>query len=315
MIAQPMDRPPASAARGPRPAFGTWKDWRWHLGNFLFVLPFVLLFAVFTVGPIFYSIYMSLFDWEILAREHTFIGFQNYANLLSDSLWWLSLRNTLLFAFLTAAGNTIFALGVALLVDRPLFGRDLFRALFYAPVVLSVAVMGIILGWILNTQFGVLNYLLIWIGLPPVPWLSSVRLVIPTLSLATIWWTFGFPMLIFLTGLQNIPETYYEAARIDGAGRVQLFRFITLPLLRPIVLFVATTQLIAHFKIFGQPYIMTEGGPGRSSFMVIMYLYQTAWRFYRMGYGAAIAISLALVILFFTLIQLRFFGTGADDSN
>lgn len=294
---------------------GTWKNWRWYGGNFLFVLPFLTLFTIFTLGPIFYSIYMSLFNWEILAKTHPFIGLKNYTDLMNDSLWWLSLRNTMLFAFLTAAGNAIFALMVAVAVNQRVWGRDFFRVLFYAPVVLSVAVMAIILGWILNTQFGVLNYLLIWIGLPPVPWLSSPRTVIPMLSVVTIWWTFGFPMLIYLTGLQNIPEVYYEAARIDGAGRWDLFRRITLPLLRPIVLFVATTQLIAHFKIFGQPYIMTEGGPGRSSFMVIMYLYQTAWRFYRVGYGAAIAVSLALVILFFTLIQLRFFGAGSEEAE
>jgi multiple sugar transport system permease protein len=294
---------------------GTWKDWRWYFGNFLFTVPFLLLFGIFTLGPIFYSGYMSLFDWEILAKTHRFIGLQNYVSLMNDSLWWLSLRNTMLFAFLTAGGNAIFALLVALAVNQPLLGRDFFRVLFYAPVVLSVAVMAIILGWILNTQFGVLNYLLIWAGFAPIPWLSSPRFVIPMLSVTTVWWTFGFPMLIYLTGLQNIPDTYYEAARIDGAGRVQLFRHITLPLLRPIVMFVAITQLISHFKIFGQPYIMTEGGPGRSSFMVIMYLYQTAWRFYRVGYGASIAMSLALVILFFTVLQLRFFGAGSDDTN
>jgi multiple sugar transport system permease protein len=294
---------------------GTWKNWRWTLGNFLFVLPFLTLFGIFTLGPIFYSIYMSLFDWEILAKVHPFVGLENYRLLMNDSLWWQSLRNTMLFAFLTAIGNAIFALVVAVAVNQNVLGRDGFRVLFYAPVVLSVAVMAIILGWILNTQFGVLNYLLIWAGFAPIPWLSSPRFVIPMLSVTTVWWTFGFPMLIYLTGLQNIPDTYYEAARIDGAGRVQLFRHITLPLLRPIVMFVAITQLISHFKIFGQPYIMTEGGPGRSSFMVIMYLYQTAWRFYRVGYGASIAMSLALVILFFTVLQLRFFGAGSDDTN
>ena len=310
-----VHQPTRDTPRPPSARAHTWKDWRWYFGNFLFVAPFLLLFVVFTLGPIFYSLYMSLFDWEILAQRHEFIGLQNYRDLLDDSLWWLSLRNTILFAFLTATGNAIFALAVALGVNQPLVGRDFFRVLYYAPVVLSVAVMGIILGWILNTQFGVLNYLLIWMGLAPVPWLSSPRLVIPMLSVATIWWTFGFPMLIYLAGLQNIPEAFYEAARIDGAGRSQIVRYITLPLLRPIIMFVAITQLIDHFKIFGQPYIMTEGGPGRASLMVIMYLYQTAWRFYRMGYGTAIAISLALVILFFTLIQLRFFGTGADEAS
>jgi multiple sugar transport system permease protein len=146
-----------------------------------------------------------------------------------------------------------------------------------------------------------------------VPWLATKQTVIPSLSVATIWWTFGFPMLIYLAGLQNIPETLYEAARIDGANSWRLTRHITLPLLRPVILFVAITQLISHFKIFGQPYIMTEGGPGRSSFMSIMYLYETAWRFYRMGYGASIAIGLALVILFFTLVQLRFFGSDSTE--
>ena len=143
-------------------------------------------------------------------------------------------------------------------------------------------------------------------------WLANPRLVIPSLSLATIWWTFGFPMLIYLAGLQSIPEHLYEAASIDGANAWYRVRYITLPLMRPSIFFVAVTQLISHFKIFGQPYIMTEGGPGRSSYTVIMYLYQTAWRFYRMGYGTAIAVALAVVILFFTLVQFRFFGRSSS---
>ena len=303
-----------SNQRAPSKTPGTWKDWRWSLGNVLFVAPFMLLFSVFTLGPIFYSIYMSFFDWEILAKVHPFVGLGNYRDLMTDDLWWLSLRNTLYFAFLTAAGNTVFSLAVALGVDQPLIGRDIFRTVFYSPVVMSVAVMAIILGWMMNTQFGVVNYLLAWFGLPTVPWLSSSRMVIPSLSIATIWWTFGFPMLIYIAGLQNIPDTLYEAARIDGAGTWKLIRHITLPLLRPVIMFVAVTQLISHFKIFGQPYIMTEGGPGRASYVVLIYLYQTAWRFYRMGYGSTIAIGLAMVILFFTLVQLRVFGTsGADD--
>jgi multiple sugar transport system permease protein len=312
-----MQAPFGTGSAGRRSPSGyptTWKDWRWSAGNVLFVAPFMLLFFIFTLGPIFYSVYMSFFDWEILARVHPFVGLRNYQDLVNDSLWWLSLRNTLQFAFLTAAGNTVFALLVAFGVDQPLVGRDFFRTIFYSPVVLSVAVMAIILGWMMNTQFGVLNYLFAWVGLPTVPWLSSSRLVLPSLSIATIWWTFGFPMLIYVAGLQSIPDSLYEAARIDGASPWQLGRYISLPLLRPVIMFVAVTQLIAHFKIFGQPYIMTEGGPGRASYVVLIYLYQTAWRFYRMGYGSTIAIGLAIVILFFTLVQLRVFGTrGAEE--
>ena len=291
----------------------TWMDWRWEIGNALFILPFMILFLLFTVGPILYSVYMSFFDWDILANTPTFRGLGNYQELLRDDLWWLSLRNTMAFAFLTAVGNTIFAFFVAIAVNQPLRGRNFFRTIFYSPVVMSVAVMGIILSWMMNTELGVINYLLGLVGLPAVRWLSDSSLVIPSLSLATIWWTFGFPMLIYLAGLQNIPDILYEAARIDGAHSMQLVRYITLPQMRPVIMFVAVTQLISHFKIFGQSYIMTEGGPGRSSYMVLNYLYHTAWRFYRMGYGSTIAIGLTMVILIFTLMQIKIFGLGRAD--
>lgn len=288
----------------------TWRTWRWTLGNYLFILPFLILFLVFVLGPIVYSLSMSFTQWEILARDRPFVGLDNYRELLNDDLWWLSLRNTLYMGFLTAFVNTVFAFMVALSIDKPIRGRDLFRVIFYSPVVLSVAVMGIVLGWILNTQFGVLNYVLAWIGLPTVPWLADPNWVIPSISLATVWWTFGFPMLIYLAGLQGIPEALYEAARIDGAGPWKSLWYITVPLMRPTILFVAVTQLISHLQIFGQPYIMTGGGPGRASFTIIMYLYQTAWRFYRMGYGATLALALAVIILIFTVLQFRVLGRG-----
>jgi multiple sugar transport system permease protein len=131
--------------------------------------------------------------------------------------------------------------------------------------------------------------------------------VIPSLSLTTIWWGFGFPMLIFMAGIQNIPSHLYDAAKVDGADAWGRFAHITIPLLRPTILFVTVTQFIAHFQVFGQPYIMTGGGPGRSSLTVIMYLYQTAWRYFRMGYGSAMAVSLAIVIIIFTIVQFQLF--------
>ncbi len=291
-----------------RPSARTWRTWRWMLGNYLFIAPFMIYFCIFLAGPILYAIYMSLHEWKLLATEHPFVGFRNFSNLVTDDLWWLTLRNTLYFAFLTAIANTVFALGVAIAVNQPVRGRDFYRVIFYAPVILSVAVLGVIGRWMLNTQFGVVNFYLAWIGLPEVEWLSDPNLVIPSISLTTVWWGFGFPMLIYIAGLQGIPQHLYEAARLDGAGSWRLTRHITLPLMVPSIFFVAVTQLIAHFKIFGQPYIMTGGGPGRSSFTVIMYLYQTAWRYTRMGYATSIALGLAVVILFFTLLQLRFFS-------
>jgi len=287
---------------------GSWRTWRWTLGNYLFILPFMLYFCIFLAGPILYAFFMSLHEWKLLASEHPFIALENFRTLLRDDLWWLTLRNTLYFAFLTAILNTTFALGVAIAVNQPVFGRDLYRVVFYAPVILSVAVLGIVARWMMDTQFGIINFYLAWLGLPQVKWLSDPVIVIPSLSITTVWWGFGFPMLIYLAGLQGIPVQLYEAARIDGANGWRLIRHITLPLMGPSIFFVAVTQLIAHFKVFGQPYIMTDGGPGRASFTVIMYLYQTAWRYTRMGYATSIAIGLALVILFFTLVQFRFFG-------
>lgn len=282
------------------------------LAGYLFVLPFLFFFLIFVVRPVVTSVWMSFHQWEVLMPTTPFIGLKNYQELLKDDLWWTALRNTTYFAILTVVGNTLVALGAALVISQPIRGQGFYRVLFYAPVLMSVSVVGVLWGWLLNTQFGVVNYVLITLGLKAVPWLADPNLVIPSLSVTTIWWGFGFPMLIFLAGLNNIPGHLYDAGKVDGADAWGRFRHITLPLLRPTILFVTVTQFIAQFQVFGQPYIMTNGGPGRSSLTVIMYLYQTAWRYFRMGYGTAMAVSLAVVIVVFTLIQFRFFGGRAD---
>jgi multiple sugar transport system permease protein len=176
------------------------------------------------------------------------------------------------------------------------------------PTLLSVGVVGLIWVWLLSTQYGIINYGLSCLGIEPINWLGDANLVIPSLSLTTVWWGFGFPMLIFIAGLQGIPDQLYEAARIDGADGRQLFQYITLPLLRPTILFVTVTGVIAHFQVFGQPFIITTGGPGRASYTVIYYLYEMAWRAFRMGYGSAVAVTLALIIAIFTVIQFRVLG-------
>jgi multiple sugar transport system permease protein len=183
--------------------------------------------------------------------------------------------------------------------------------LFYAPVVLSVAVMAIIMRRAFNTEYGLVNFYLNWLGFSSVTWLDATW-GIPALSMSTIWWTFGFPMLIFLAGLLNIPQAIYEAARIDGATGVQSFFRITLPLLRPVLLFVIVTQFIAHLQVFGQPYIITQGGPGDATRSIVQYLYDVGWRFYRMGYAAAIAFALALLIFSVTLLNFRLFGKRVE---
>jgi multiple sugar transport system permease protein len=281
----------------------TWRNGPYVAGNYLFILPFLAFFLVFTAIPIVQAVFLSLHDWPILAKNHPFVGLQNYIKLMDDAVWWQALRNTLYFATLTALGITGFSLFVSLQLNKPGRGRNVYRFLFYVPVVLSVAAMGIVVGWTFSTQFGLVNALLAPFGIDAINWLGEKDLVIPTLSLATLWWGFGGPMLIYLAGLQAIPKQVYEAAEIDGASRFTTTWKITLPLMVPSIFFVLVTQVIAHIQVFGQSYLITGGGPGRESYTSIFYLYQTAWRYYRMGYGSAIAITLAIIILAITLVQ------------
>lgn len=289
-----------------------WRRWRKVAPNYLFLLPYLLFFILFRVGPDLYGFFVSFHNWEILARSRPYIGLANYQELMVDSLWWVALRNTVWFCIYTVGGNVVIGLMAALLVKQELPGQHFFRVIFYTPVVLSVAVMGVVLQRMFNTEYGLLNYYLNWFGFASVPWLANAKIVIPALSGATVWWGFGFPMLIFLAGLLNIPNHIYEAARIDGANALQSFVSITLPLLKPVMLFVVVTQFISHFQVFGQMYIMTQGGPGHASLSVIMYLYDNGWRFFRMGYAAAMAFSLAAVILTVTLINFRLLGKRVE---
>jgi multiple sugar transport system permease protein len=285
---------------------------------YMFLAPFLFFFIIFIARSMVTSVYFSFLDYNPLQKEHPFLGLHNYQELLGDSLWWESVWHTVIFAFLTVAGSTVLALGCALAVNQPVKGRNFFRALFYAPNLLSVSAVALIWAWLLHTNFGLVNYALHLLGLPPgaVDWLGNPDLVLPALALTTIWWTFGFPMLIFLAGLQNIPDSVYEAAKIDGANSRQVFFSITLPLLRPTFLFVTVTGFVSHFQVFGQPFIMPTtgaGGPGNASYTVIIYLYQTAWRYLRMGYGSAIAVGLAVIMILFTLVQFRLLGKRAED--
>ncbi|HEX2907810.1 MAG TPA: sugar ABC transporter permease, partial [Phototrophicaceae bacterium] len=250
------------------------------------------------------SVNISFYDWKILRPSRPYIGLDNYTELLNDPIWWTSVGNTIYFAAMTVVGTTVVGLAAAVAATRPIRGQGFFRVLFYIPQLMSVGAMGLIWNWLLSGQFGVINYLLSFFGIAPINWLGEPNLVLPALSFATIWWNFGFPMLIFIAGLQGIPEHLYEAARIDGANGWQIFSRITLPLLRPTILFVTVTGVIGHFQVFGQPYIITAGGgPGRSSWTVIIYLYNQAWVAFRMGYGAAVAVAIAVIMAVITSFQ------------
>lgn len=279
-----------------------WKTVREQFPNYLFVLPHFFFFAVFLLFPIFRGLQISMYDWKIMLKEQTFIGLANYQALLNDKIFWEVLGNTVTFMVLTVIINVILALFVASGLKHAFVGSDFLRVLFYAPAILSVSVLGIIGIRVWDTQIGIINYFLTTLlGLPRISWLGNPQLVIPALSVTTVWWTFGFPMLVFIAGLHNIPESLYEAAKIDGAGPLKTFRHITLPLIMPTLLFVVVTQFIAHMQVFAQPYIISGGGPGNASRSATMYLYETAWKFFRFGYASAIAVVLASIMIVVTV--------------
>ncbi|GAB4522256.1 MAG: hypothetical protein Kow0047_32910 [Anaerolineae bacterium] len=210
---------------------------------------------------------------------------------------------------MTLVLNTVFPLSVAVALKQQFWGRDFFRTLFFAGSLLSVSAMAIITARIWDPQRGILNYFLVdKLNLPRIQWLGDPRTVLPALSLTTVWWTFGFPMLAFLTALQNIPEQLYEAAKIDGAGPWQTFTKLTLPLITPTMLFVVSTQFIAQMQMFGQAYILTGGGPGHESRTVMIYLYETAWKFFRIGYASTMAVVMAAIMIVATRVWFAVFS-------
>ncbi len=304
-----MTQAPAStkgaviAKKGALATDWSWKTLRKQLVNYLFILPHFLFFSLFLLYPIFRGLQISLFDWKIMLKTQHFIGLGNYQALMKDIIFWQALRNTGYFVVLTVTTNIVLGLLVAAGLKHSFFGRDFLRVLFYAPGVLSVAVIGIVGTRIWDTQIGIVNYFVTTLMRGPrISWLGDPNIVLISLAISTVWWTFGFPMLVFLAGLENIPETLYEAAKIDGANSWQSFRYITIPLIMPTLLFVTVTQFIAHMQVFAQPYIISQGGPGNSSRTAVMYLYETAWKYFRFGYASSMAVVLAVIMIVVTVI-------------
>jgi multiple sugar transport system permease protein len=259
-------------------------------------------FVAFKAGPLAFSFGMSFFDWDIVNRPR-FLGLANYNALVRDPLFWTSLVNTFYY-LLWVPLAILLALPLALLLNQPVRGVTLFRALFYLPSVTSGAVVAMIWIWMLHPHYGIINSLLATVGLPGPLWLSSPDWAMPGLILVRLFYI-GPLIVIFLAGLKAIPRTLYEAARMDGAGSWGLFRHVTLPLLTPVILFNLVMYTILALQAFTEPYVMTGGGPMNRTLLYVIYLYNNAFAYFRMGYASALAWSLFLVILLITVFQLR----------
>jgi multiple sugar transport system permease protein len=270
----------------------------------LYLAPFLIFFIVFQIYPIFYGLYVSLTKWD-LATAPKFVGLTNYINLRTDGLFWTALRNTLFFVGLNAPLAVIVPLSLAMLVNNPIPGRALFRSAFTTPLMISVSSVSVLWVWFLNPAFGLINYYGGLLGLPGQNWLRESGWSMFAVVITTVWWTSGWNLVLFLAGLQEIPDHLYDAAKIDGAGAWALFRYVTVPSLRPTILFVGVTTIIGSFRVFGQVFVMTGGGPFDSTRTVVQHIYESGFRYFRMGSASAVAWSLFLIVLVFTIVQFR----------
>ena len=269
---------------------------------YTFILPQLTLFSVFMFFPLGYALFISFHQWDMVG-EPDFIGVSNYVRLVHDPVFWFALRNTLVYV----AGTVPLSIGAGLLLavtlNRPMRWRSLFRSVFFLPVVVSAVVTALAATWVFNDNYGLANRLLIFIGLAPVDWLSSTRWSMVSLIITTIWLRLGFCMTIYLAALQSIPSTLYEAAWIDGASKPQIFFAVTIPMLRPTTLFLTIMCVIYSFHVFDLIYVMTGGGPGYSTIVLVQYIYNMAFLTSEMGYACSIGMALFVVILVFTVIR------------
>lgn len=292
-------------ARRVLPGFRRWGARRENNAiAYLFILPQVLGFLLFGFLPLLANIVLVFFDWDILTPPR-FLGLANIQRLFGDPIFWRALLNTVLYSVQYVVPCLVISLGLALLLNQRIRGMAFFRSAYYLPVITSYVIAAVIWEWMFDANIGLLNQWLGMIGIGPVRWLLDDRFALSSLVIMAIWKNAGYSVLIFLAALQNIPQEYLEAAKIDGASRWQVFFHVTRPLLQPTTFLVAVMLTIWSFQSFAQPYLMTNGGPNRSTTTLVYYLYQQGFEFYDFGYAALVATAMTLIVFAVTIVQRR----------
>ena len=282
------------------------------LAGYVLAGPAILFFALFMFIPIALTFWYSLHKYSGFGKMK-WLGLDNYKNILHDDIFWKAAFNTVLYAAITVPIGIACGLGAAMLLNRIMPGRALFRALFYVPVVISGVASGIIFLRLFDPIIGIINQILTTIGLPSVDWQSSGGAAMASIVIVSTWQGIGFGMVVYLAALQGIPNEFYEAAMLDGAVRWKQFRHITWPLLKPTTFFLVVYSIIGSFQVFDVVYVLTRGGPGTSTTFLVQYAYDQGFNQRRQGYAAAIGVILYIVVLAFTLIQWRVQRGGDNE--
>lgn len=273
--------------------------WAW-----IMLLPNILGFFMFMLVPVVATFVLSFTKYDMLTKPK-FIGLGNYTEMIHDPIVWQVTGNTILYTALTVPVGMCLSLLLAVALDQEIKLKRFYRAAFFLPSITSMVVISIVWQWIYNPEFGLLNFGLSLLGLPKGKWLTSASTSLASIAAVGIWKRLGYDMILFLSGLQGISATYYEAAELDGASKLQRFRYITIPMLKPTTFLVFIMAIINSFQVFDQVMLMTSGGPGRSSSVLVHYLYQNAFQYFKLGYACAIAYLLFAIVMIITAINLK----------
>ena len=277
----------------------------------LFCLPFMIVFALFLLFPMLFGLFIGFFDWDILSTR-TWTGIGNYVKIFKDATFYSSLAHTLVFVLVSTPLLLITGFLMALLVTSRSPLKDAAENLFFLPYILSITVIGTLWAWLLQKNYGIVNQFIKLFGGEPIGWLTDTKYAMTSIIATTLWWTAGFNMVLFSAGIKQISSEIYDAVKIDGANYMQTVWRITLPLVRPTTALCLILQIIASFNIFGQVYVMTGGGPHGSTRVLVQYIYETGFKYFKMGYSSAMAYVLFFIILIISLFQYKAISAGEE---